>query len=33
MNSNFGREYVNSWISAEKSYRRFLDRLTGLFSR
>ena len=33
MNSKFGREYVNSWISAEKTYRRILDRLNGFLSR
>lgn len=33
MNSKFGREYVNSWISVEKTYRNILARLNGVFGR
>lgn len=29
MNTNFGREYVNSWISVEKLYKDFLSRIAG----
>ena len=29
MNTIFGKEYVNSWISAEKLYRNFFSRITG----
>lgn len=33
MNTAFGREYVSAWISAEKTYKNILSRLSGMFSR
>ncbi len=33
MNTVFGREYLNSWIAVEKTYKNLLSRLSGVFSR
>ena len=33
MNSNFGRTYINSWISVEKTCRNIFARMNSFFGR